>query len=170
VLESLGAGAGLHWLAPLHTGGIGSRSFDTTHGAAAIDDPATQQMANPKYLKLGTTTSNGTVVQTVTPPTGTFGIAGRFLTTIVGRTTNAGSSGAVGDMCSLLITGSYKNVSSTVSVIGTPKELDSSFDTSHVGAAVAITASSATYLVTVTAATNAGAVVDWTILTQELTT
>lgn len=164
------ATVGLQWLSPPHAGGVGEKAFTTTLGAASNDTWNTQAMARPQYLKIGTTVTNGTVVQTVTPPViATVGAAGRFKVEVVGKTVTAGATGALGDMCSFLFTGSYRNIGGTCTIVGTPKELDASFDTSHVGATVAITASGATYLVTVTAATNAGAVVDWEILTEELT-
>ena len=126
---------------------------------ATGDTVNSQAMLQPERVRLFRITSNATaqdVTGTVTAK------SGRVEIIAVGRTTTAGAAGAVGDSVSFSTRFVYNNVAGTVVIEGTSLGLAPEITAaSHATTAMVITASTAFYVITLTGAANAGAVVDW---------
>jgi hypothetical protein len=157
------------FLAGVHTGSAGQKGFLTTLAATAnTSDPSTQKMINGQHLLVGTTISNATLVMTVTPATDGTGTFGDLWIKVVGRTSVAGATGAIGEGAKFLLSGAFSTIGGALTIIGATTTVSTQASTSLAGTTVTLTASAASYVITITPPANAGAHVDWTILTGEL--
>jgi hypothetical protein len=166
-LESL-AGE-LSWLAGVHTGGAGQKGFLTDIAPSCnTTDPNTQKMVNPKPLFVGSTISSATLVVSVTPATDATGTVGDLDIRVVGRTSVAGATGAVGDGAKFRLSGAFSTIGGALTILGATTTLSSQTSASLAGTTVVLSASGASYVITITPVANAGAHVDWTVLVDEL--
>jgi collagen type I alpha len=156
--------SGWHGMAGAAAGGGTSPMKTLIPSVPAGDTVNTQAMQQPQRVRLARITSTGTFADTHTTAAGQ---SGRVEVIAVGRCVTAGGGAAVGDSISFKTTFLYKNIAGTVTVIGTLGSALELSSASQVGATIVVTASTSNYVITLTGATQAGAVLDYELYISE---